>query len=122
PGLPGIELSRREPSAGQLLQIALVKDSGIEIIERITALMERERDYQARVTFDDQLNRCQAQIGRIATNQKREHGIMWADYAQLDRVLRPIYIQAGFSIGFSEVETADRTRLRMCATLSAKGI
>jgi hypothetical protein len=122
PGLPGIELSRREPTAGQLLQIALEKDSGIEIIERITALMERERDYQARVTFDDQLNRCQAQIGRIAPNQRREHGIMWADYAQLDRVLRPIYIQAGFSIGFSEVESSDKTRLRMRATLSAKGI
>lgn len=119
--LPGIELPRH-PSASQLLQLALEKESGIEIIERITALMERERDYQARVDFDTALNNCQAQIGRIAPNQKRENGIMWADYAQLDRTLRPIYIPAGFSIGFSEVESSDKGRLRMCATLSMRGV
>ncbi len=120
--IPGLDLPKRDPSPGQLLQIALEKEAGIDIIERITALMERERTYQAKVNFDDALNNCQAQIGRIAPNQKRENGIMWADYAQLDRTLRPIYIAAGFSIGFSEVESSDKTRLRMCATLSAKGI
>jgi hypothetical protein len=105
-----------------LLELAIDKEGSIDVIERLAKLHREEREYQARVDFDSALNGCQAQIGRIAPNQKRENGIMWADYAQLDRAIRPIYVNAGFSIGFSEVDTPDKSRLRMCATLSNRGI
>jgi len=105
-----------------LLQLALEKEANIDVIERLAKLQREERDYQARVDFDTALNHCQSQIGRIAPNAKRENGIMWADYAQLDRAVRPIYVNAGFSIGFSEVESKEPSRLRMQATLSRGGI
>lgn len=105
-----------------LLQLALEKEANIDVIERLAKLQREERDYQARVDFDTALNHCQSQIGRIAPNAKRENGIMWADYAQLDRAVRPIYVNAGFSIGFSEAESKDPSRLRMQATLSRGGI
>ena len=105
-----------------LLELAIQREGSIDVIERLAKLQREERDYAARVNFDEALNACQAQIGRIAPNQKRENNIMWADYAQLDRAVRPIYIAAGFSIGFSEAESKDPTRLRMCATLSTRGI
>lgn len=111
------------PTPGQLLQLALTKDSGIEIIERITAMMEREREYQAKVSFDEALNRCQQQIGRIAPNQKRnDNGAWWADYAQLDRAIRPIYTAAGFSIGFSEVQPIHTGKVRIQGELARKGV
>jgi hypothetical protein len=120
--LAGMEQYKRESSASQMLQVALENKAGIEIIERITAMMERERDYQSRVAFDEALNSCQSQIGRIKPNVHRENNIWWADYAQIDRTVRPIYIGAGFSISFSEEETADPMQLRMKATLSRSGV
>ncbi len=82
---------------------------------------ERE-ERQAKIDFDNALNACQAQIGRIAPNQKRENNIWWADYAQIDRAVRPIYVEAGFAIAFSEEPAEKSGRLRMRATLSRGGI
>jgi hypothetical protein len=81
---------------------------------------ERE-ERQWRIDFDDALNACQRQIGRIAPNRDRESGIMWADYVRVDKVVRPVYLEAGFSISFSEVESPTEGR-RMRATLSRSGV
>lgn len=121
--LPGIELPRREPSAGQLLQIALEKESGIEIIERITAMMERERDYQNNVGFDEALSRCQQRMGRISAdaNNPQTHS-RYATYAMLDKVLRPIYTAEGFSLSFGEEDCPIPGKTRFVAHLSRSGI
>ena len=123
PPLPGIDLPRREPSAGQLLQIALEKESGIEIIERITAMMERERDYQNNVGFDEALNRCQQRMERISAdaNNPQTHS-RYATYAKLDKVLRPIYTAEGFSISFGEEDCPVPGKTRFVAHLSRSGI
>ena len=121
--LPGIDLPRREPSAGQLLQIALEKESGIEIIERITAMMERERDYQNNVGFDEALNRCQQKMERISAdaNNPQTHS-RYATYAKLDKVLRPIYTAEGFSLSFGEEDCPVPGKTRFVAHLSRSGI
>ena len=113
----------------EIIQQALKSGASPEVVRELVALqqsMERfnweREERQAKIDFDTALNVCQSQIGRIAPNRERERGIGWADYAQLDKVVRPIYIDAGFSIGFSEVESADRERLRMRATVSRGGI
>jgi hypothetical protein len=81
---------------------------------------ERE-ERQAKINFDDALNACQAKIGRIEPNRKRENDIAWADYVGLDKVVRPVYLEAGFSICFSETDSPTEGR-RMCATLSRGGV
>ena len=118
---PGIE--RREPSAGQLLQIALENKAGIEAIERITALMERERDYQNNVGFDEALNRCQQKMGRISAdaNNPQTHS-RYATYAKLDSILRPIYAAEGFSISFGEEDCPTPGKTRFVAYVSRSGI
>jgi hypothetical protein len=111
-----------------LLQQALSSGTSPEVIRELVALQqsverfnwERE-ERQSKIDFDNALNECQRQIGRIAPNRERENQIMWLDYAGADKVVRPIYLEAGFSIGYSEVESPTEGR-RMCATLSRGGV
>lgn len=111
-----------------LIQQALATGTSPEVIRELVALqqsMERfnweREERQAKIDFDNALNECQGKIGRIAPNRDRENGIKWADYVALDKVVRPIYLEAGFSIGFSEFDSPAEGR-RMCATLSRGGV
>jgi hypothetical protein len=111
-----------------LIQQALSSGTSPEVIRELVALqqsMERfnweREERQAKINFDDALNACQAKIGRIEPNRKRENDIAWADYVGLDKVVRPVYLEAGFSICFSETDSPTEGR-RMCATLSRGGV
>ena len=112
-----------------LIQSALNKNVAPEVLKELVALQQsmirfdwEAQERQAKIDFDSALNQCQAEIGRIAPNQTRENNIGWADYAQVDRNVRPVYIKAGFSIGFSEVDSPDPNRIKMKATLSRGGV
>lgn len=93
-----------------LLQIALEKESNIDVIERIARLQKDEREYQETIDFNAALSRCQSQMTRISadcTNPQTRS--KYASYPALDRVLRPIYSAEGFSLSFGEdaASTAD---------------
>jgi hypothetical protein len=101
------------------------KQAATGIVKELIALQQsmqrfewEAQERQDGIDFGNALNACQSKIGRIAPNVHRENNIWWADYAQIDRTIRPIYIEAGFSIGFSEAQGTDSTRLRMCATVT----
>ena len=112
----------------QLMQQALASGTSPEVIRELVALQqsverfnwERE-ERQSKIDFDNALNDCQSQIDRVVPNRDRENGIKWADYIAIDKAVRPVYLAAGFSIGFSEVENPEAGR-RMCATLSRGGV
>lgn len=127
--LPGIEVSRRAVTPMDLLESMIGKADSIDptafatAIEKLKAMHDDERRYQAEVAFDDALNACQASIGRIAPNNPRaDTHSKWADYAQIDRVIRPIYTLQGFSIAFSEVAPIQVGKVRIKATLSRSGV
>jgi hypothetical protein len=112
----------------ELIRQALSQGTSPEVVRELVALqqsMERfnweREERQAKIDFDDALNACQKKIGTIAPNRDRENGIRWADYIGVDKVVRPVYLEAGFSIGFSEVDSPTEGR-RMCATLSRSGV
>jgi hypothetical protein len=111
-----------------LMRQALSTGTSPEVIRELVALQqsverfawERE-ERQSKIDFDNALNECQSQIDRVVPNRDRENGIKWADYIAIDKAVRPVYLAAGFSIGFSEVESPEAGR-RMCATLSRGGV
>jgi hypothetical protein len=106
-----------------LLQLAIEKDTAIDVIERLAILQREERQYQANVDFDNALNSCQQAIGRIAPNQKRnDTGSSWSDYANLDRTIRPIYTAVGFSVSYSQVPPITPGKIGVRGTLSRAGI
>jgi hypothetical protein len=127
----GMELNP-QPTTRQLIQQMLASGGNpvelAPVIKELVGLLQSEERFQwereerqAKIDFDRALTHCQEQIGRIAPNRTRENGIMWADYAELDRVLRPIYTVEGFAIAYSESEVLREGKVLICATLSRGG-
>jgi len=114
------ELARKSEDPSVAVAVAKAVVDLQQSMERFT--WERE-ERQAKIDFDNALNECQAKIGRIAPNQQRgDTRSWWADYAELDRTIRPIYTAAGFSIGFSEVQPLAVGKVRIKAELSRGGV
>lgn len=113
-----------------LIQQALSSGTSPEVIRELVALqqsMERfnweREERQSKIDFDNALNDCQQHIGRIAPNVKRnDTNSWWADYAQLDATVRPVYTLRGFSIAFSETDPISPGKVRIKASLSRGGI
>lgn len=120
---PQTELVRHEPSTGELLELAFKQGAPIDTVERLVAMMERERTHQSNVGFDEALNRCQQKMERISAdaNNPQTHS-RYATYAKLDRVLRPIYTAEGFSISFGEEDCPTPGKTRFVAYVSRSGI
>src|SRR6185312_2297191 len=104
-----------------LIQEALRGGVSPEMLSQLVTLQQQMEKFQwereerqAKIDFDEALNRCQSSVGRIAPNvQRGDTHSWWADYTQLDRVLRPIYTNEGFSIGYSEVEPIHEGKVRI---------
>ena len=113
-----------------LIQDALHKNTPPEILKELVTLQQsmvrfewEAQERQAKVDFDDALNACQQEIGRIAPNvERKDTGSWWADYAQLDRAIRPIYTAHRFNIAYSEVASLAPGKVAILATLSRAGI
>ena len=83
-----------------------VAKAAVDLQIQMEEFQWKREERQAKIDFDQALNECQSKIGRIAPNQQRnDTHSWWADYAELDRTIRPIYTAAGFSIAFSEVQS-----------------
>ena len=105
-----------------LLQVALDKDSNIDVIERLAKLQREEREYQALCDFNDALNRVQGKLRRIAADMENpQTRSRYASYAALDRAVRPDYVAEGFSVSFSEAEGSTAEYMTMLAYLSRGG-
>jgi len=113
-----------------LIQSALSKNVAPEVLKELVALQQsmvrfdwEAQERQAKIDFDEALTECQQKIGRIAPNVKRnDTASWWADYAQLDRTIRPIYTEQHFNISFTEVPPIATGKVRIQATLSRRGI
>ncbi len=106
-----------------LLSIAIRNNAAIDVIERLTALQERMLDRKAKIEFDEALNRCQTKLRRIAADATNPStSSMYASYAKLDSVIRPIYTGEGFSVSFGEKDCPNPTKTRFVAYLSRYGV
>jgi hypothetical protein len=102
---------------------ALVIKELVALQQSVERFQWEREERQGKIDFDNALNLCQSKIGRIAPNvNRRDTNSWWADYAQLDRTIRPIYTEQGFSIAFSEVASIAPGKVRIQATLSRAGI
>lgn len=73
----------------------------IEKMDRLLQMREREERRVAEGDFNVAMSSAQSEMGRIATNKDNSQTkSKYADYAALDRVLRPIYIKHGFALSF----------------------
>lgn len=71
--------------------------------DRADARADRDAELAAEAAFNAALATVQRQMGRIATDAANTstHS-RYASYGALDRVVRPLYTEAGFNISFNE--------------------
>lgn len=82
-------------------------------MERLYALMERQQAQQAEIAFNDAMSSAQGKMGRIsadATNPQTRS--KYATYGKLDKALRPIYSQYGFSLSFDSTDSPKEDHAR----------
>lgn len=124
------EIEARHITPLSLIQDALTAKVAPEVLKELVSLQQsmvrfewEAQERQSKIDFDNALNTCQKRIGRIAPNVHRQDTrSWWADYAQLDRTIRPIYTDAGFSISYSEVQPISAGKVRIQGTLRRAGI
>jgi ERF superfamily protein len=101
------------------------KNFDVEKFARLVQIQREEQDRQdtradraaeleAEAAFDAALSEAQGRIGPIIANQNNSQTKRrYADYAALDRVIRPIYAPAGFSLSFDEEDSPKPEHIRV---------
>lgn len=105
-----------------LLQIIerAARDQSIDIdkMERLMAMHERMVARNAESEFNAAMQACQAEMRRIAADAENPQTRSdYASYGKLDQTLRPIYTRHGFSLSFSDGETAKQDYVRVVCTI-----
>lgn len=73
----------------------------VEKMERLMAMHGRLSTQRAKLAFDDAMASAQAEMTPVRANAENpQTKSEYADYAALDRALRPIYSAHGFSLSF----------------------
>lgn len=115
-----------QPESTTLLAVIAnaAKDPNTDVakMERLLDMYERVSARDAEVAFNEAMNKVQAGLKRISADlynpQTRSR---YASYAALDRVLRPVYTEHGFSLSFDTGESAPDTVLVLCHVSHSAG-
>ncbi|HEV2521064.1 MAG TPA: ERF family protein [Candidatus Acidoferrales bacterium] len=105
-----------------LMEMAVRSGAGIEVIERLKALYDQERDKREEAEFNAAMNRVQAALVPIAPDLNNpQTKSKYASYAAIDKVLRPIYSREGFSLSFNTEESKFPEHIRVVCFVSHSG-
>jgi hypothetical protein len=102
---------------------AASKDPNVNMdkMERLWAMYKEETERQAKVKFNAALGEAQSEIGRVATNKENSQThSRYADYAAIDRVVRPVYTKHGFSLSFNTGDCALADHMRILCDVAHK--
>lgn len=107
-----------QEQATSILQIIdrAARDPNVDIdkMERLMQMHERILEREAEAAFNEALNLAQSEIGRIKADAENKQTRSWyATYAQMDRVVRPIYTKHGFSLSFDEADSPKQDHIRV---------
>ncbi|CAN7305125.1 ERF family protein [Phenylobacterium sp. LjRoot164] len=102
-------------SMDRLIEKALAApDFDVEKLERLFALAERTRAAEAEQGYNEAMSAVQAALAPIAADSKNpQTKSKYASYTALDKAVRPIYTQHGFSLSFGTDDSplADHIRV-----------
>lgn len=111
--------------AGLLEVIArAARDPNVDIdkMERLITMQERIQARDAELAFNIALNAAQSEMRPIAANASNpQTKSRYATFDKLDRVLRPIYTEHGFSLSFDEGDSPKEEHVRVLCYVSHVG-
>lgn len=88
-------------------------------MERLLQMQERVQSRDAEIAFNQAMNAAQQEMRPIAANASNpQTKSRYATYDKLDRVLRPIYTQHGFSLSFDEGDSPKSDHVRVLCYVS----
>ena len=106
----------------RIIQAASDPAVDVEKFERMMAMAERMQAKQAEADFTQAMTAAQQKMGRIAANANNQQTrSKYATYDALDRILRPIYTEAGFSLSFDTGEPPEPLYVRVVCHVSHIG-
>lgn len=105
-----------------ILQTAVEKGASIETVERLVKLQREMMEYDAKLAFDNAMQKAQQQMRRIGVdaNNPQTHS-KYATYAKIDGAIRPIYTAEGFSLSFDTAEAPNPDIVRLVCYVSHSG-
>lgn len=93
----------------------------VDKMERLMGMYERISAKNAEQAFNEAMNEAQTKVGRVAADASNpQTRSKYASYAALDRVLRPVYTEHGFSLSFDTGEGAPPEYVRVVCYVSHK--
>lgn len=93
----------------------------IDKMERLMAMHERMVNKNAEMSFTQAMTEAQSEMRPISANMvNNQTRSKYADYSQLDKVLRPIYTNHGFSLSFDTAETERQDYIKVTCIVSHK--
>ena len=94
----------------------------IEKMDRLLQMKERMDAKAAQIEYDAAMSRAQEEMRPIRANlENPQTRSEYADYAALDRAIRPIYSRHGFSLSFGTGDTKLDNHVRVVCTVAAHG-
>jgi hypothetical protein len=98
------------------------KDFDVEKLERLFALQERMLAKKAEQEFNESMQRVQGQELRVIKDAKNPvTNSSYATLQSLNKILVPIYTDAGFSISFGTADCPIQNHYRITAMVSHRG-
>lgn len=100
------------------------KDPQIDVqkFERLTQIWERAQEQRALKLFSHSMASVQADVHRVKPNKEnKQAGSMYATYHALDLMMRPLYIEHGFSLSFNTEPTDTPDLVRVVCYVAHEG-
>lgn len=104
----------QQPTAMDILQMAVANGSQIDTIERLVALQQKMLERAAETAYNRAMHAAQSEMRRIgadATNPQTRS--KYATFVKVDGALRPIYSKHGFSLSFDTEPSGNTDVLRV---------
>lgn len=112
-GLPVVQTDNAAIMA-VIARAASDPQTDVDKLERLMAMYERMESKKAETAFNEAMSECQRAIGRVATDRTNSQTRSdYATYAALDRVVRPVYTDNGFSLSFDTGRDAPPDMVRV---------
>lgn len=113
------ELTETTQESNSIISIieraALNPDIDMDKMERLLEMKERLDAKDEVRQFNLAMSEAQSKMGRISTDATNpQTSSKYASYGKLDKILRPIYTDAGFSLSFDSKRTDENTVAVLC--------
>jgi len=94
----------------------------VEKMERLMTMHERIATRAAETAFNDAMAKAQAQMKCVAADlDNKQTRSKYASYAGIDRMVRPIYAEHGFSLSFDTDDSPKEGHIRVLCYASHEG-